>query len=138
MKGFHAAILAASMLIVPLAGAQRASAVHNGQQAAGIWLGLLDAGQYGAAWDEAANRLQRAVPRAEWIARVRALRAPHGPVRARRLKWVNYPETIAAEGGQYVVLEYETRFDNTVSAVETVTPVMDERGIWKVGAYSIR
>lgn len=127
------------MLIVPLASAQRASAVHNGQQVAGIWLHLLDAGHYGAAWDEAATTLQRAVPRATWVAQVSALRAPHGPVRARRLKWVTYNETLSApDEGQYVVIEYETRFDNTVSAVETVTPVMDERGIWKVGAYSIR
>lgn len=139
MKRISAAIIVASMLIVPIAAAQRASAVHKGQEAAVAWLDLLDSGQYGASWDQAAIQLQRAVPRATWEARVRASRTPLGPVVARRLTWASYTETLPDLAvGQSVVLEYETRFENKVSAVETVTPVKDARGIWKVGAYSIR
>lgn len=139
MKRFTAAMIVASMFIVPSSAAQRASAVHKGQEAAVAWLDLLDSGQYGASWDQAGVQLQRAVPRPSWEARLRAQRGPLGPVVARRLKWASYTETLPELAiGQSVVLEYETRFENKVSAVETVTPVKDARGRWKVGAYSIR
>lgn len=131
--------LCASIVIAPTAVAQRASAVHKGQEAAVAWLDLLDSGQYAASWDQAADQLQRTVTRPAWTALVRDRRAPLGPVLARRLKWASYTETLPDLAvGQSVVLEYETRFENKVSAVETVTPVKDARGVWKVGAYSIR
>lgn len=139
MKRFTAAIIAATMLVVPIAAAERASAVHKGQEAAVAWLDLLDSGQYGASWDQAAVQLQHAVPKASWEQTLRARRGPLGPVVARRLKWASYTETLPELAvGQSVVLEYETRFENKVSAAETVTPIKDARGIWKVGAYSIR
>lgn len=139
MKRISASIIFACMLIVPIAAAQRANAVHKGQEAAVAWLDLLDSGQYGASWDQAAAQLQRGVSRPVWETRLRTWRAPLGSVLARRLKWASYTETLPDLAvGQSVVLEYETRFENKVSAVETVTPVKDARGVWKVGAYSIR
>lgn len=139
MQGIRVAVVIACLVTAPHAGAQRASAVHKGQEAAVAWLDLLDSAQYGASWDQSAVQLQRAVPRAAWEAQVRAWRAPLGAVVARRLKLASYNETLPELAvGQTVVLEYETRFENRVSAVETVTPVKDARGSWKVGAYSIR
>lgn len=139
MQGIRVAAVVACLLMVPLAAAQRASAVHKGQEAAVAWLDLVDSAHYGASWDQAALPLQAAVARAEWEARLRAVRAPLGAVVARRLKLANYTETLPElTAGQSVVLEYETRFENRASAVETVTPVKDARGSWKVGAYSIR
>lgn len=133
------ALMSACLLHAPIAAAQRASAIHKGQEAAVAWLDLLDSGQYLASWDQAAPQLQRTVPRPAWEARLRAERAPLGPIVARRLKWANYTETLPElPAGQYVILEYETRFANRVSAAETVTPVKDAHGRWKVGAYSIR
>lgn len=132
-------VLCASIFIAPPGSAQRASAVHKGQEAAVAWLDLLDSGQYSASWDQASPQLQRAVPRAVWEARVRTQRAPFGPVVARRLKWANYTESLPElPAGQYVVLEYETRFANRASAAETVTPIKDAYGIWRVGAYRLR
>lgn len=140
MKTIATAVaLCVSVAIAPIAGGQRASAVHKGQEAAVAWLDLLDSGQYAASWDQSARQLQSTVPRSAWIASVRDRRAPLGPVVARRLKWASYTETLPELAvGQSVVLEYETRFENKVSAVETVTPVKDAHGVWKVGAYSIR
>lgn len=140
MKTIAAVVaLSASMFIAPIGAAQRASAVHKGQEAAVAWLDLLDSGQYATSWDQASLQLQRKVSRPAWEAMVRTQRAPLGPVVARRLKWANYTETLPElPVGQYVVLEYETRFANRVSAAETVTPIKDADGRWKVGAYSIR
>ena len=140
MKAIAAVVaVCASIVTAPHATAQRASAVHKGQEAAVAWLDLLDSGQYAASWDQASLQLQRTVSRPAWVAGVRDQRAPLGPVVARRLKWANYTESLPElPAGQYVVLEYETRFANRVSAAETVTPVKDAYGIWRVGAYRLR
>ena len=129
----------AAILSATPAAAQRASAIHKGQEAAVAWLDLLDSGQYGASWDQAGAQLQHSVARPDWESALRKSRAPLGPVMARRLKWASYTESLPTPAsGQFVVLEYETRFEHTVSAVETVTPVQDALGVWKVGAYTIR
>lgn len=134
-----AAIALIVSVLAPPASAQRASAVHKGQEAAVAWLDLLDSGQYGASWDQAASGFQASISRHEWERWIRSVREPLGPVRARRLKWADYTETLPIPpSGQYVVLQYETRFDNRVSAAETVTPVQDGSGRWKVGAYRLK
>lgn len=136
---WRAAIAIAAILAAAPATAQRASAVHKGQETAVAWLDLLDSGEYGASWDQAAYEFRASVSRPEWEAAMRSQRAPLGPVRARRLKWAKYTETLPIPpSGQYVILEYETRFDNRASVVETVTPVQDPYGVWRVGAYHIR
>ncbi|MEW6584469.1 MAG: DUF4019 domain-containing protein, partial [Nitrospirota bacterium] len=42
-----------------------------------------------------------------------------------------------APDGEYVVIEFETSFENKKSAVETVTPMMDS-GKWRVSGYYIK
>jgi len=36
------------------------------------------------------------------------------------------------------VIQYETRFENKASAIETVTPMKQKDGSWKVSGYFIR
>lgn len=139
MKLIAAVTIAVGMFTASAVMAQRASAVHKAWEAARAWLDLVDSGQYGASWDQAASAFQLSVSRPAWESRIRSLRAPLGPVRARTLKWANYTETLPTLlSGQYVVLEYETRFENRASAAETVTPVQDENGTWKVSGYYLR
>ena len=40
--------------------------------------------------------------------------------------------------GEYVVIQFNTVFDNKQSAVETVTSVLDKDGKWKVAGYFIK
>jgi hypothetical protein len=40
--------------------------------------------------------------------------------------------------GEYVVVEYETSFENKKTANETVTPMKDPDGTWRVSGYFIR
>lgn len=140
MKLMAAAAIAASVLGAPAALAQNeASAIHKSQEAARAWLDLVDDGHYAQSWQQAASSFKYSVSSASWQAAIRAVREPLGPLRARRLKWATYTETLpGAAPGQYVVLEYETRFDNRVSAAETVIPMKTQDGTWKVSAYAIR
>jgi ribosomal protein S17E len=40
--------------------------------------------------------------------------------------------------GKYVVIKYDTSFENKKSAVETVTPMLDKDGKWRVAGYFIK
>ena len=40
--------------------------------------------------------------------------------------------------GKYVILEYESAFEKKSSAVETVVPMVDPDGTWRVSGYFIR
>lgn len=43
-----------------------------------------------------------------------------------------------APDGQYVVLQYETSFENKAAAAETVSLVIDTDAVWRVTGYFIR
>jgi hypothetical protein len=34
--------------------------------------------------------------------------------------------------GQYIVIQYETRFEKKKSALETITPMKDKDGQWRI------
>ena len=43
-----------------------------------------------------------------------------------------------APDGEYVVIQYETSFEKKKSAIETVTPMLDKDGKWRVSGYYIK
>jgi hypothetical protein len=58
---------------------------------------------------------------------------------ARKLKSKQYTRTLpGAPDGEYVVIQYETTFENKQSATETVTPMLDKDGVWRVSGYYIK
>ncbi len=106
------------------------------KQAADAWLALVDKADYGTSWEEAAQLFKASVTKEDWEKRLNTLRTSMGKVIARRLKSASYT-TIApgAPDGQYVIIEYNSSFENKRIAVETVTPMMDKDGKWRVSGY---
>jgi len=43
-----------------------------------------------------------------------------------------------APDGEYVVLRFETSFENKAKAIETVTPMREKDGTWRVSGYYIK
>jgi hypothetical protein len=43
-----------------------------------------------------------------------------------------------APDGEYVVIQFKTSFEYKNTAIETVTPMLDNDGIWRVSGYYIR
>lgn len=43
-----------------------------------------------------------------------------------------------APDGEYVVIEFESSFEHKKSAIETVTPMNDKDGKWRVSGYYIK
>ena len=103
------------------------------------WLAVVDKGDYAASYDEAASIFKLAITKEDWLQKVRAARSPLGKMISRKLKRMQYETTLpGAPDGEYVVVQYDTSFENKRSAVETITPTLDKDGQWRVSGYFIR
>jgi len=103
------------------------------------WLSLVDEGRYATSWNEAAQLFKGAVAKEQWEASLRAFRIPLGRVISRELKSSRYTKTLpGAPDGEYVVIQYETSFEKKKVAIETVTPMLDKDGVWRVSGYYIK
>jgi hypothetical protein len=68
-----------------------------------------------------------------------AARAPLGKVLSRTLKSATYATSLpGAPDGEYVVVKFDTSFEKKQSAIETVTPMKDPDGRWRVSGYFIK
>ena len=68
-----------------------------------------------------------------------AFRTPLGSVISRTLKSQQYLTTLpGAPDGEYVVIQFDTSFTNKASALETITPMLDKDGAWRVSGYYIK
>lgn len=109
------------------------------QAAAEQWLTSIDGGQYGESWQNAAAYFKGAVSEAQWKQSLDAVRKPLGNLLSRKLKGAKYTKTVpGAPDGEYVILQFETSFANKKEAVETVTPMLEKDGKWKVSGYFIK
>jgi hypothetical protein len=107
--------------------------------AAGVWLNLVDEGRYLESWDEASPYFKKMVTKEQWLSTIKIAREPFGKVLSRTLKSKQYANSLpGAPDGEYFVMKYETSFENKKSSIETVTPMMDKDGKWKVSGYYIK
>ena len=103
------------------------------------WLSIVDEGKYGESWKEAAEYFRNAVKQDQWEQSLQAVRKPLGKLVSRKVKSTSYKTSLpGAPDGQYVVIEFETSFENKKLAIETVTPMMDNDGKWRVSGYYIK
>lgn len=108
-------------------------------EAAKQWLALVDAGDYEKSWDEAATYFRAAITRERWAATLKGVRSPLGKAQEREVKTRQFAtELPGAPDGEYVVIQFATRFDAKANAIETVTPMLNEDGEWRVSGYFIK
>jgi Protein of unknown function (DUF4019) len=108
-------------------------------KAAEQWLTLIDNGQYRKSWDDAATSFKSRVKKAQWEAQLKAARNPMGKFIHRNLVAEKAATSLpGAPDGEYVVLQYDASFDKKKAAVETVTPVKEKDGTWRVTGYFIK
>jgi predicted SnoaL-like aldol condensation-catalyzing enzyme len=107
--------------------------------AADSWLALVDDGKYAESWDAAAGYLKNAVTKEDFVKSLTAARKPLGKLKAREVKSKEYRTSLpGAPDGEYVIIQFKTSLEDKKSAVETVTPMLDKGGKWKVSGYYIR
>jgi hypothetical protein len=107
--------------------------------AAEKWLALVDEGKYGESWKEAAEYFRNAVKPEQWEQAAQAARKPLGKLVSRTVQSTSYRTSLpSAPDGEYVVIQFSASFENKESAIETVTPMMDKDGEWRVSGYYIK
>ena len=120
-------------------GSDEAAKEKAAAEAAMPWLALVDSGHYGESWFQAASLFRDSLSKEQWTNAVRAARDPLGKVVARQLKSATYATKLPnAPVGEYVVLQFETSFENASGMIETVTPMLEKDGKWKVSGYFIK
>jgi hypothetical protein len=133
-------VFAALFVLLFGAGAKAAQTAEDlAAKAASQWLALVDDGKYAASWDQSAQLFRAAVTKEKWQESVSEVRKPLGKVISRRVKSKQYTQALpGAPDGEYVVIQYDTSYENRKSSVETVTPMLDKDGKWRVSGYYIR
>jgi len=118
---------------VALAECRKASVVAE------KWLALLDEGKYAESWDESSELFRKNVTKIEWAATIKGIRTPLGKVKSRTKQEADYRTSLpGSPDGEYVVIPYRTTFANKKDAIETVTPMKDKDGKWRVSGYYIK
>jgi hypothetical protein len=107
--------------------------------AAEKWLALVDAGKYTNSWEEAAAAFKKAVSVGQWNQAVASVRKPLGKLMSRKLMTKSYQTSLpGAPDGEYVVIQFESSFAHKKAAIETVTPMLNKDGSWRVSGYFIK
>lgn len=138
---FPAFAVAFVFALLPLPGSLSAAeeSEQAAQAAAEQWLALIDAGQYGPGWQNAAPFFKNQISEAQLRTTLETVRKPLGNVVSRKLKRARSTKNVpGAPNGAYVILQFATDFANQKDAVETVTPMLTPDGRWKVSGYFIK
>jgi uncharacterized protein DUF4019 len=138
MRRFSVFLLAA-VLALSLAACSDTAEEKAAINAANQWLALIDVGRYAASWDEAASLFKNTASKEQWTEKLKSSRAPLGKVESRKLKTASYKTILrGASEGKYVVIRFNSSFENEKEAIETVTPMLDKDGQWRVLGYNIK
>jgi hypothetical protein len=113
--------------------------VRGGMQA----IQMIDQGKAGELWDGATPAARKRVTRADFMGQVAKSRAPFGLPQQRT--WVAVNRQVVADAdadtaGQYVSVEYETRFANKPDTTlrELVSFHLDRDRTWRFSGYVLR
>ena len=140
-KRYRTILIISVLMSIVLTGTLQANEVAEkaGITAASAWLSAVDEGNYAESWNQAARFFKDAVTKEQWLNSMNAFRVPLGKMMTRKLKSKQYTKTLpGAPDGEYVVIQYETTFEKKQSAIETVTPMLDKDGKWRVSGYYIK
>lgn len=126
-------------LFSSLALAQGSDKEQAAITAAEQWLSLVDSGKYGQSWKQAAEYFRSSVSKVAWRDSMMAARKPLGRLKSRSVLGSAYNTSLpGAPDGEYVIIQFETSFENKQTAVETVTPMLEKDGSWRVCGYYIK
>lgn len=129
-----------ALLLCPAVFAQDVSAKREvAEKAARSWLALVDQGAYGSSWQQASSFFRSKVSQADWEKALQQVRVPLGAAGSRTQMGSIYQTDVPnAPKGEYVVLQYKTEMASGGSVIETVTPMLDKDGKWRVSGYFVK
>lgn len=130
------------MIIMPITACRKGDFSKQEKEAviiATTWLHLIDDGNYGQSWAESSGFFKKTVSQERWIRLMAGLRKPLGRMVLRNLASREYATSLpGAPDGEYVVITFRTTFRNKKQSIETITPMRDADGKWRVSGYYIK
>lgn len=140
MRNYIVVVLAIGILsIVGCASKSNSNAEKAAIESAQAWLEMVDSEKYAESWEVAAEYFKSAISKDKWQETILAVRKPLGKTISRVVKSQQYATSLpGAPDGEYVVIQYETSFEKKKSAIETITPMLDKDGKWRVSGYYIK
>ena len=135
-----ASLIFVGMMLVAVSGMTADSEKEKAAISGALkWLTTVDEEKYADSWNEAAQYFKNAVKKEQWEQSLRAVRKPLGKLVSREPKSTIYKTSLpGAPDGQYVVIQFQSSFENKKLAIETVTPMLDKDGNWRVSGYYIK
>jgi hypothetical protein len=132
-------VIGLSIFVVSCAASANPEAENAASAVTLEWLALVDEGRFGDSWQAASELFRAAVTKEQWESSLKGVRTPLGNIVSREVSSMQYAEELpGAPDGQYVVIQYKTVLEFKKSAVETVTPMIDKDGKWRVSGYYIK
>ncbi len=139
MKGLISIVMLAFLLCSVAFAQDEAAKRKAAEESAQSWLALVDNGDYGQSWEQASSFFKSKVSRDQWEKAMQQARAPLGkPINRTLMGSMYQTELPNAPKGEYVVIQYKTNFSNTGTAIETITPMLDKDGKWRVSGYYVK
>jgi len=130
-------------LLISISFGQATTKTDSTEQAAikatSKWLKLVDEGKYGESWMDAATLFKNAVSKEKWEGALQSIMPPFGNLISREVISAKYVTALpGAPDGEYVIITYKSKFEKKEKAIETVTPMKEKNGVWRVSGYFIK
>lgn len=107
--------------------------------AANSWIEIIDAGKYKESYKETASFFKSKVTEGQWENLVTSARKPFGKLISRKVKSKLYTTHLpGVPDGEYVVIMFDTQFENKKEAAEVITPMLDKDNKWHVSGYFVK
>lgn len=103
------------------------------------WLEIVDSSNYVKSWEISSELFKKAITKENWEKALEQVRLPLGEMVKRELRTKEFKTSLpGAPDGEYVVIVYSTEFKNKENSYETITPMKDKDGKWRVSGYYIK
>ncbi len=144
MFSFHKILLLICLLLVAVlsvAGAAEQGPTAKETEAvaaAKVFLSMVDRGEYVQSWEQASSLFAERIPKEDWVEGISRFRPTFGAVQERTLKGSHFARSLpGAPDGEYVLILFTSTFEQKVSAVETITMMLDVDKQWRAAGYYI-
>ncbi len=113
--------------------------IEKAVESSNEWLKIVDSTNYEMSWETASDLFKKRVTKENWNKALVGVRKPLGNMITREIKSKKYKTSLpGVPDGEFVMIVYSTEFENKENSYETVTPMKDNDGKWRVSGYFIK
>ncbi|MEN6331477.1 MAG: adenosylcobinamide amidohydrolase [Smithella sp.] len=103
------------------------------------WLAMLDEGRFAESWENTSEIFRQSLQQGQWVKTVGAVRNEMGKKVSRQFYRSLYTRSLpGVPDGEYMIIEFNTAFENKKGAIETVTSKLDKDGFWSISGYFVK